>query len=331
MMLTRSLPLAAVLLLAAGAAVADEATDAQVRNVEVRKIVLAHGDGNSDAKTGVFVKRIQENGDAPNTFVQVLGSDAEAINIDDLADGETRSFELGDGKWMDVTREGEMLNLNVDGKDIQVPLNPADNMMLSGLPGLAGLGSLGGKHVEVMMMTGEDLPEHATSARHVMFVGEDGSVRELTGDAKVSWNAEGADGAHGLMFIGEDGQMTQLPGGGNIEWTEDGDVTVGTMGKIIVKRIGHDGADGDDIQVMSLPAFPLHGLGAHPNLEDLEALKGADPAVRAKVLEALHEILGKQHAVQLRVDVDVDEDGSDEDGKVRRVRHDAKPVKVELR
>ena len=301
MMLSRSLPLAAALILASGAAVADEATDAQVRNVEVRKIVVGHGDGADVAKTGVFVSRIQTNGDDPVTSLQVLGSDAKAIEIDDIADGETRSFELGDGKWMDVTRDGEMLSLDLDGKEIQIPLNPAGHMSL---PGLAGLGALGEKHVEVMMLTADDLHAHG-------------------------------EGPHGMMFISEDGAMQHLSGEGEFEWTEDGNtwtsdegMAFGGMSKVIVKRIGHDGADGEDVQVMALPALAFGNMGGHPNLDELESLKDADPAVRAKVIEALHEILGKQHAVQLRVDVDAE---TDEDGKIRRVRRVAQPVKVEMR
>jgi hypothetical protein len=329
MMLSRTLPLAAVLLLAGGASIAEEATDAQVRKVEVRKIVLAHGEGDDVAKTGVFVKRIQDNGDAPNTFVQVLGSDSEAIDIDDLADGETRSFELGDGKWMDVTRVGEMLTLDVDGKEIQVPLNPADNMMLAGLPGLAGLAGLGDEHVEVMMMTGDDMPEHAHGAHRMMFISDDGAVQELSGEGNFEWTSEHGEGVHGLMFIGEDGEMTQIPMDGSHQWTPDGNMAIAGTSRIIVKRIGHEGADGENVQVMALPAFPLHGLGEHPNLDELDALKDADPEVRAKVLEALHEILGKHHAVQLDVDVKLDDAHAGPDGKLMRVRRVAKPASVQ--
>ena len=321
MTLTRSLPLAAALILASGAAFADEATDATVRKVEVRKIVLGHGDGADAMKTGVFVSRIQTDGDDPVTSLQVLGSDAQAIEIDDIEDGETRSFELGDGKWMDVTRDGEMLRLDVDGKEIEIPLNPGDHGMMSGLAGL------GTKECKIMMLTGDDLPEGAEGGHAMMFIGEDGNVQHPSGGGNFEFLAENAGEAHGVMFIGEDGVPHQLPGDGNFEWTSDDGMAFGTMGKVIVKRIGHDGDE--DVQFMTLPGFPMQGLAGHPNLEELEALKDADPAVRAKVLEALHEILGKQHAIQLHVEVEGDVD-ADADGHVVRVRRTAAP-KVEVR
>ena len=269
-----TLPLAASLLLAAGVASADDATEARVRNVDVRKIVVA-GDGADAPHHGVFVSRVQTNGDDPVTQLQVLGSDAEAIAIDDLADGETRSIDLGDGRWADLTRDGEMLRLELDDQEIEIPLNPAANGMLPGLDGA--------KQVQVFMVAGDEL--HAD------------------------------DGAHGVMtFIGEDGSIQHPAMGEGFEWHEDGDAMIGS--RVVVKHLG-DGTDDENVRVMALPAFPLHGmLGGAQDLENLKALEGADPEVRERVLAALQEILGNHHAVTIDMDVQVDDDAAPGERKV---------------
>lgn len=263
--------LAATLLLASSAAVADEATEAQVRNVDVRKIVVAGADADAP-RTGLFVSRVQTNGEEPVTQLQVLGSGAEAIELDDLLDGQTRSFELGDGRWADITRDGDLLRLEIDGEEIEVPMNPAANGLF---PGLAGLDAE--QRVKVFMVAGDELG----GAHEVMtFIGEDGSVQHPAHGEDFQWNEDG----------------------GAFHWRQDGDATIGS--RVVVKRIGgEDGADGENVQVLAFPAMPLHGmLGGAPDFENLEALEGADPETRERVVAALKEILGGHHAVRIDVD-----------------------------
>lgn len=283
MTLMRTLPLAAALLLTAGAAVADDATDAQVRKVEVHKFMVA-GEDADVPKTGVFVKRIQTNGGEPNTVLQVLGGDAEAIDLEDILDGETRSFEIGDGKWMDVTRDGDTLQLDIDGKEIEIPLNPAVNSFLPGLPGLTGSCD---KQMKFVMLSGDELHDHH-------------------------------DGHHEMIFMGHDGVVQHLDADADLQWTEDGTVSPGVLSKVLVKTVGADGEElTEDVRVMAMPAFSMHGLVGHqPDFASLDALKDADPEVREKVIAALKEILGQQHGVTL--DVDVDHDG--DQPAVRKVR-----------
>lgn len=277
-----TLPLAAALVLGGGTALAEEATDAQLRQVDVRKIVLAHDDATAP-KTGVFVKRIQTNGEDPTTLLQVLGSDAKAIELDDLADGETRTFELGDGKTMDVERDGELLRLDVDGEEIRIPLHPGGH---ADLPGLAGLD--GAKRFEVMMLTDAEL------------------------------HGAGAHGAF-MAFTDADGNVQHPTRGGDFAWTEDDGALTQSARKVIVKCLETDAGDDESVQVVALPAFPLAGLTHRaPDFESLESLQDADPEVRAKVIEALKEILAQHHAIQLSVTIDEDDDAVRQAGTASR-------------
>lgn len=235
----------------------EETTNVRLRQVDVRRVLLA-GEGGSAA--GLFISRTAEDGGETVTRLQVLGSDHEEISLDDIALGETQSFQLEDGRWLDVTREEDSLLVDLDGKEIAVPLTaPPDD--------IAALG--GDRDVRVFMMRNDDTPVGA-----------------------------------GQFFLRGDDAAITFEESEDATWTDHDGNAVVRKGRVVIKTLGGDAGTDGDLRVLTLPAFPLSGLPVtDEQLEGLESLEGADPATRAKVLEALREILAGHSAIELETQV----------------------------
>ena len=94
----------------------------------------------------------------------------QTLKLEDLADGETRTFGVGDHK-VTVTRNGDKLSVNIDGME-----------------------GLHGKHV-MIGSAGHDIDCDTEDGDCNLWVSDDGNVIKL-----------GTGGMHGnMMFIGDEG------------------------------------------------------------------------------------------------------------------------------
>ncbi|MBD3869104.1 MAG: hypothetical protein IFK94_13360 [Acidobacteria bacterium] len=158
-------------------------------------------------------------------FGYLMAGDHEEIHtlkLEDLADGETRTFGEGDHK-VTVTRNGDQLSVNVDG--------------------LEGLKGLHGKHV-MIGSAGHDIDCDSEKGDCNLWVSEDGNVIKL-GAGGIGGNAmffSDEGDAHGNVIIEAIGD------GGDIEKNVHV-IRIGEGGPHIVKMIGgmmgHHGSHGD--------------------------------------------------------------------------------------
>jgi len=191
--------------------------------VKVHEIVVrkdAAPSGQATPRTIVLESRAT-NGEKLATEVRVISGspdDVLTFQLDDLGEGQTRTFQTPAGKDIEVKRDGDRLLVTVDGETTEAPAPP----MGSGVFGIVA-----------------------------------------AGDRQMLWT-EGADGAepeakHRAM-------------------------------KVFVHR------DAGDAHPMVL------ALHRKVNFNELEALAGLDPEVRAKVVAALEEILASPEVLSLEMD-----------------------------
>jgi hypothetical protein len=286
----KSLLTVAAFLIAPAAMAADETVVR--KKVELRHVVVSADEnvqiGTGDSH-GVFVKRIQVGDGVPTAHLQVLGAGAEAIDISGLEVGDSRSFEVGDGSWAELTRTAEGTTLEIDGNIIKLP------GLGAGPDGHFGAtfdwtGNTAGEHdAKVIMLKGENM----LHAGHPMVI-------HAGGDDAQSFSWTSADGTTtdmqaNVLVIGEDGQAMS----------------------------------GDHEMVFQTLAGGLHGLpglhmlGQDRDFSKLESLQGLDADVKKKVLAALQEILN-QPKMMIQLDLEVDQDGDatlpEAASRVRRVQ-----------
>lgn len=199
------------LALLAGTATADEPQPATRTEVhKACKVVMltdAQGDAAAMPPHQIMVTSRAVDGGDPTMQVQVMGlsgDDAETIDVNSLAEGETKTFTTKDGREVVVSRAADGVTLSVDGKEIK-------------LPSLAN----------VAVMSAEGMPGHA------MWVTNEGDQTTASSEEKQVFVFAGAP-------------------------------------------------------TMAVAGAPLAFSG---NFDNLKSLEGLDPAVREKVVAALHEIL----------------------------------------
>ncbi|MEM7248732.1 MAG: hypothetical protein AAF533_25605 [Acidobacteriota bacterium] len=269
----KSLSTIAVLALSLG--VVSTASAEEVHHeVDVRKVVVRHGDGDAPAGRAIMVRREQVNDATPTLGLELLnlaGGDGERLDLSDIDVGESRSFEVGDGRWMEITREENALAIAIDDEEtIRVPFG-------------------GGDHGHAGMMT---------------FVADDGHVIDLQsklGDAHgnvfmftTDEHAEGEPGAIMSKVI-----TAFAP---HVNITAD---TIGGAGTWVDENgVEHALEPGSMEFAAFMPGLPggMFGLpmGGPVNescLADIESYQDADPAVQAKVLEVLQELADRQQRV----------------------------------
>jgi hypothetical protein len=172
-------------------------------------------------------------------FGYLMAGDHEemhTLKLEDLADGETRTFGEGDHK-VTVTRNGDQLSVNVEG--------------------LEGLKGFHGKHV-MIGSAGHDIECDDDKGDCNLWVSEDGNVIKL-GAGGIGGNAmffSDAGDAHGnviIKAIGDGGDIDKevhvIRIGEDGENTFTVDVEGGEGGPHVVKMIGglmgHHGSHGD--------------------------------------------------------------------------------------
>lgn len=176
--------------------------------------VLILGLGVAIAAAGERVEvRVEKNGD-DEVSVEINGV-SEVIRIDDLADGESRSFDLGDHSLV-VTRAGDALTVTSDGH---------------------GFSSFGGD---------------GDTVDHLVWIGDDGEEIELDGEhrivKKMVVTTHGEDGGDGTQVytIHMDGDEADLDGDIEVQVDE----LVGSYGPHAV-FIAKDAAAGRPVVVQT--------------------------------------------------------------------------------
>lgn len=154
---------------------------------------------------------------------QGLGEDADVVNLSDLADGETRTFDTEKGQIV-ASRDGDSVLLTirkdgeeehsftcVTGKDECLVITPKDGDDKSTVLMIKKTALTGeGETMDIEMMVLGD--HHAMAHGKAMFIGEDGSsmLRLHTGHEGMKVQVE--DGAH-VIHIESSGVVLRCPEG----------------------------------------------------------------------------------------------------------------------
>jgi nitrite reductase/ring-hydroxylating ferredoxin subunit len=159
-------------------------------------------------------ERIEIRVEAENDVVSVdVNGVTEVIRLDDLADGESRTFDVGDHELI-VTRIGDELKITSDGHGFGSFGEMHETMVWVGDGGekieIDGDAAFGGERVIVMNVgdcEGEDC-EHAAKAYRIhvdgdeVLLDEDGNV-----DLETIIATHGGHPGHGAVFISKDGNV----------------------------------------------------------------------------------------------------------------------------
>ena len=140
------------------------------------------------------------------------GAGAETFKLDDLRDGESRTFQ-GKTGTITVTRKGDELEVKVDGEDGEQHITVT-----------SGEGEEG--RIVVRKVEGGDEPHvivmrHAGTKDGAVWTGEDGKTIEIT-EADGNAVFVGA-GPHRHVFVGEGGEHATVVGTGEgFSWSTGG-------------------------------------------------------------------------------------------------------------
>jgi hypothetical protein len=140
------------------------------------------------------------------------GAAAETFKLDDLRDGESRTFQRKTGA-VTVTRKGDTFEVKIDGEDGEQHITVT-----------SGEGEEG--HILVRKIDGGDEPHvivmrHAGTKDGAVWTGEDGETVEIT---EADGNAVFVgSGPHRHVFVGEGGEHATVVGTGEgFSWSSSG-------------------------------------------------------------------------------------------------------------
>jgi hypothetical protein len=140
------------------------------------------------------------------------GKGAETFKLDDLADGESRTFQGKTGA-VTVTRKGDTFEVKIDGEDGEQHITVTTGEGEEGKVLIRKIEGGGEPHVMVM--------RHAGSKDGAAWTAEDGKTIEITeGDGHAVFVGAGP---HRHVFVGEGGEHATVVGTGEgFAWSTGG-------------------------------------------------------------------------------------------------------------